>query len=80
MKVLILARDQTLIDRMVAYLRGDGLDPAGTTNDDEALTRVWAGEIETLVIGGGVDEESRLRLVSEAERCGIAVLPRSPAK
>jgi diphthamide synthase (EF-2-diphthine--ammonia ligase) len=74
MREMIVAREQAAVDRVVALVHDEGLDIMGTTSDEEALDRLESRTVGGLVIGGGVQEESRQRLQSAAERKGIAVI------
>jgi uncharacterized membrane protein len=62
MTTLVVARAQQVIDAVLAVLRGDGFDAEGITADDEALARLAAGDVTTVVIGGGVEPASRRAL------------------
>jgi heme-degrading monooxygenase HmoA len=73
-RAMIVAREQATVDRVVSLVREEGLDIMGTTSDEEALGRLESGAVGGLVIGGGVQEESRQRLRSVADQKGIAVV------
>lgn len=62
MTTLIVARAQQVIDTVLTVLHGDGFDAEGTTADDAALARLAAGDVTTVVIGGGVEPASRQTL------------------
>lgn len=74
MSTLVIARGQRRIDAVLAVLRGDGFDAAGTTDDDEALTLLAAGGVTALVIGGGVEQASREALIQTGTACGATVI------
>jgi hypothetical protein len=66
MQVLVLARAQALLDRVVPLLRKEGVAALGTTSDEDAVARLEAGGVTALVIGGGVEPTSRERLRAAA--------------
>jgi DNA-binding NtrC family response regulator len=70
-KVLILGREQTVVDHMATLLHDAGLDVEGTTTDASATSQLESHAIDALVIGGGVQDRSRLRLQSLARKQGI---------
>lgn len=74
MSTLVVARGQRPIDAVVAVLRGDGFDAAGTTDDNKALALLQAGGVTTLVIGGGVEQASREALTQAGTACGATVI------
>ena len=74
MTVLVVARLQAVIDRILPLIRAAGLDVEGTTGDDEAVTRLAAGGVTALVIGGGVEDASRKLLHSAAECSEVPVI------
>ena len=74
MRVLIVAREQAVIDRMVSLVRAEGMDAAGTTSDQEAVSQLESGAIGGLVIGAGVQESSRQHLITVAASQGVAVI------
>jgi hypothetical protein len=74
MTVLVVARGTALIDRILPLINAGGVRAFATTEDDEALENLETGEISTLVIGGGVERESRHRLQSAAEQNGVRVI------
>jgi hypothetical protein len=74
MSVLVIARAQPLLDRIVPLLRAGGIAATGTTSDEDAMSMLATGGVAALVIGGGVEEASRLRLEAAARRHGIRVL------
>jgi hypothetical protein len=67
MTVLVIARAQPVLDRVLAQLAKAGIDAAGTLSDDEAIGRMDAGGVTALVIGGGVEAPSKQRLRATAD-------------
>lgn len=74
MKALIVAREQALVDQMVSLVAAEGLDIAGTTNDEQAAAQITSGQVSALVIGGGVDDASREHLAQLANQEAVAVI------
>lgn len=74
MDILIVARGEPQIDQMVALIRANGMSADGTNDDDDAAARLEAGDVSTLVIGGGVAPASRERLATLADRKGVRVI------
>jgi hypothetical protein len=74
MTVLIIAREQAALDRVLPLLRQGGIDAASTRSDDEAIRQLESGGVAAVVIGGGVQEPSRQHLRSVANRKGIRVI------
>jgi hypothetical protein len=74
MTVLVVARDQAVIDRIVPLLRAGGIDARGTTRGDDAIVQLHARTIGALVIGGGIDAAERDRLRALAQTGGVAVI------
>jgi hypothetical protein len=74
MTVLVVARQPAVIDRIVPLLRAAGIDANGTASEDDAVTRLAAGDITALVIGGGVADAARKLLHSAAECAEVPVV------
>ena len=74
MTVLIVARSKPLIDRMVSLINANGVAAGGTTYDDHAVSKLEAGDVSALIIGGGVEQASRLRLQELANRKSVRVI------
>ena len=72
MKALMIGREQAVVDRMVSLVRAEGLDAAGTTSDQEAVSQLESGGVDGLVIGAGVERPSRQRLSMVATAQGVA--------
>ncbi|WP_063044825.1 hypothetical protein [Nocardia pseudovaccinii] len=83
MKVLAVGRGQAVVDTATELLRANGYAAVGTIADAEALRVLDTGEITNLIIGGGVEPNSRAALkrkaadrhvtVHEAERGGRGI-------
>jgi hypothetical protein len=74
MPVLVIARAQAVLDRVMPLIQRGGIDAVSAVSDDDAITRLESGEITALVIGGGVEEQSRQRLRSLADSMGTRVI------
>jgi len=59
MRTLVLGRTPARVTEVVATLRADGFDAEGVTTDEEARKQLEAEEFGVLIIGGGVESESR---------------------
>ncbi|MEV5839053.1 hypothetical protein [Nocardia sp. NPDC052112] len=66
MKVLAIGRAQHVVDTAAELLRANGFATVGTTSDAEALRVLDTGEITDLIIGGGVESDSRAALKQKA--------------
>lgn len=74
MKALMIGREQAIVDRMVSLVQAEGLDAAGTTSDEEAVSQLESGGVGGLVIGAGVDEPSLWHLSTVAAAQGVVVI------
>ncbi|MEU5219982.1 hypothetical protein AB0G79_27850 [Streptomyces sp. NPDC020807] len=62
MRTLVLGRTPARVTDVVATLRADGFDAEGVHSDEEARRLLEAEEFAVLIIGGGVDRETRAAL------------------
>ncbi|MFZ4135658.1 hypothetical protein [Streptomyces koyangensis] len=62
MRTLVLGRTPARVRDVVATLRADGFNAEGVSADEEARKLLAAGEFGVLIIGGGVEPESRASL------------------
>jgi|SRR5215469_5433678 len=74
MTVLVVARGERIIDRMISLMDADGITAEGTLDDDDAVSKIEGGGISTLIIGGGVEPPSRERLKAFASRNSVRVI------
>lgn len=74
--VLVIGRGRWIVDSVVSEIRVHGFDGVGTTTDAEALSQLDTGKIDLLVIGGGVEVDSRSTLKQKAGAHGTDVLER----
>ncbi|MDI3407912.1 hypothetical protein QIS96_29370 [Streptomyces sp. B-S-A6] len=56
---------------VLATLRGDGFDAEGVSTDEEARKLLGAEEFGVLIIGGGVEPDSRAALKEFAAEHGV---------
>ncbi|MEV6429037.1 hypothetical protein [Nocardia sp. NPDC051463] len=73
MTVLAIGRDQDIVNTAVAIFQSHGYTAAGTIAADEALDALDTDEITHLIIGGGVEPDSRERLKKRAAAHGVTV-------
>src|SRR5687767_9327637 len=66
MRVLIVGRSQAVLNQILPLLRGDGFEAFSTVADDEAVAHLASGNVDAVVIGMGVQGESRQRIRSAA--------------
>ncbi|MCX5084307.1 hypothetical protein [Streptomyces sp. NBC_00401] len=59
MRTLVLGRTPARVTEVLATLRADGFDAEGVSTDEEALKLLETEEFGALIIGGGVEPESR---------------------
>ncbi|MFB7711968.1 hypothetical protein [Streptomyces sp. NPDC056105] len=59
MRTLVLGRTPARVTEVLATLRADGFDAEGVSTDEEALKLLETEEFGVLIIGGGVEPESR---------------------
>ena len=74
MKALIVAREERAMNRMVNLVQAAGIDTAGTTSDQQAMSYLETGAVGAVVVGGGVTSNARRALSSKANGRGIAVI------
>jgi DNA-binding NarL/FixJ family response regulator len=73
-RVLIIARDPTVLEHMQSLLQQCDVESVITTSDDEAVRRLEAVEVSAVVIGGGVPELSRQQIYAVATCHGVPVV------
>ncbi|OON79187.1 hypothetical protein [Streptomyces tsukubensis] len=59
MKTLVLGRMPARVTEVLATLRADGFDAEGVSTDEEARKLLETGEFGVLIVGGGVESDSR---------------------
>lgn len=74
MRVLIIARERAVLERIQSLLRQSNVESVITTSDDEAVRRLESADVSAVVIGGGVLEPSRQQIQVVAERHRVPVV------
>lgn len=72
-RVLVVGRDEDMLSGAVAMLRKGGHRPAAAFGDDAALDLLKQLPFEAMVIGDGIELESRKRLAAFARDRGVLV-------
>lgn len=72
--LLVIGRGQSVVDTAIAYIDGLGYRVLGTTLDEEALDILDREQVRFLVIGGGVETESRKTLTAKADERGTTAV------
>lgn len=73
MKVLAIGRGQEVVDAATKLLRANGFAAIGAVADTDALQALDTGEITNLIIGGGVEPDSRATLKLKAAAQHVTV-------
>jgi DNA-binding NarL/FixJ family response regulator len=73
-RVLIIAREPTVLEHMQSLLKQHDVESMITTSDDEAVRRLESVGLSAVVIGGGVPEPSRQQIYVVAARHGVPVV------
>lgn len=74
--VLIVGRKSDEVARATEALKARGYAASGETEDPEALATMKNARVDIVVLGAGIDPESRNRLIETAEsRCpGVKIV------
>ncbi|TWP50516.1 hypothetical protein FKR81_20305 [Lentzea tibetensis] len=72
--VLVVGREGAVVAAVVAATRARGAGAVGATTDEAACEAMSAGDVAVLVIGAGVERESRDLLRRAAESGGTTVV------
>lgn len=72
-KVLVIGRHADMLARITGLLQQNGYDAIGKTTNHEALEAFRAAPAQAIIIGGGVDFESRQWFHSELPKINPAV-------
>ena len=73
LRVLIIAREPTVLEHMQSLLQQCDVESMITTSD-EAVRRLESVEVSAVVIGGGVPEPSRRQIYAVAARHGVPIV------
>lgn len=58
-KVLVIGRHEFMLTKVTAMLKQHGYQAIGRQTNEEAIAAFKAETIDAVIIGGGVDDESR---------------------
>ena len=74
-RVLAIGRMQQVMDHVLAELRAAGYEAEGAIDDDAVIAMAAASSFDVLVIGGGVSQDDRARIIERvtAASPGIAI-------
>ncbi|MEV0771772.1 hypothetical protein [Nocardia salmonicida] len=72
--LLAVGRGREVVDAALGYVGELGFRVLGSTTDDEALVILGRERVRVLVIGGGVEPDSREVLTAAAKEHGATVV------
>ncbi|WP_055589529.1 hypothetical protein [Peterkaempfera griseoplana] len=72
--VLVLGRERHLVDASTDLIEANGFNAVGVTRDEEALALLDTGRFIAVLVGSGVEWESRPPVHQHAAPHGTAVL------
>jgi len=80
--VPVLGRERQMVDASVGLIEASGFKAVGVTRDEEALSELDSGRFIAVLVGGGVEPESRTPLREHAAPHGTVVIEarRDPAQ
>jgi CheY-like chemotaxis protein len=58
-RILIIGRHPPIMEKVIALLEKNGYDATGANQNEEAIDLFKVGNFDAVVIGGGVDSESK---------------------
>jgi hypothetical protein len=74
MKVLILGRQQFIMDKILLILQAENFEAVGVLTDDETIENLRNGNFEVVAVGGGVESDSREKIRQIAEETNTKML------
>ncbi|WP_242888620.1 hypothetical protein [Actinomadura litoris] len=74
MTVLVIGRGRAIVDSVTTAMSEHGIEGTGVTVDADAIAHLGGGDVDLLVIGGGVEPGSRSLLKKQAATHGVRVL------
>jgi len=74
MRVLIIALEPTVLERIQSLLEQSNVESVITTSDDEAVRRLESADVSAVVIGDGVQDPSRQQIHAVTTRHGVPVV------
>ena len=72
--VLVLGRERHLVDASTDIIEANGFNVVGVTRDEEALALLDTGRFIAVLVGSGVESESRPPVRQHAAPHGTVVL------
>ncbi|WUH94339.1 hypothetical protein OG900_32200 [Streptomyces sp. NBC_00433] len=72
--VLVLGRERHLVDASTGIIESSGFEAVGVTHDEEALALLDTGRFIAVLVGSGVEWESRPSVREHAAPHGTVVL------
>ncbi|MFI5499983.1 hypothetical protein ACIA5E_13040 [Nocardia asteroides] len=72
--LLVVGRGQHVVDAALTYLDSVGVRALGTTTDDQARVVLEREAVRLLVLGGGIEPDSRTALTAAATAQGTTVI------
>jgi hypothetical protein len=72
--VLVLGRESHLVDASTAIIEENGFHAVGVTRDEEAFALLDTGQFAAVLVGSGVEAESRPPVKKHAAPHGTVVL------
>ncbi|MBG0831917.1 hypothetical protein HS041_29850 [Planomonospora sp. ID67723] len=72
--VLVLGRERHLVDASTSIIEASGFRTVGVTRDEEAFALLDRGEFVAVLVGSGVELESRPHVKRHAAPHGTVVL------
>ncbi|NJM54349.1 MAG: hypothetical protein HC846_13810 [Blastocatellia bacterium] len=59
MKVLVLGRQQFIMDKILPMIRAENFEAVGVLTDEETIENLRNGNFDVVAVGGGVESDSR---------------------
>ena len=74
MRIGILGRHEPLLAQAIALVRMSGHEPVGTLSDAVLAGHITSGQVDAVVIGGGVEHDARGMATTLCAANGMIVL------
>ncbi|MFI6171531.1 hypothetical protein ACIBCN_32470 [Nocardia sp. NPDC051052] len=74
MDILVIGRGPSVVESGIAQLRAQGFSAHGVLADEDAVAVLDTDPVDFLLIGGGVESDSRALLLEKAEQHGVSVI------
>ena len=62
MKVLVLGRQQFVMDKVLPLIQREGFEAVGVLTDEEAIANLRSGNFAVVAVGGGVENNAREKI------------------